>query len=636
MIGAQNPAVSDLFSLFAANEPESLRTYLAVPQAGQQLVLGSSVPSLQSSFARDRVGLWVPESASGPQPLDMFLTYVTLPEYAVPSEFADTLDLDALVDELSAWGPFQQRIVNVAMLTGIADDEDKLDTLAELYRGMLQPAVAERLHNTLRTQPQSPRRRLLSRQGLFVAMKEILRNPDDDPRTTDGSIARSIALVHTVSSRLSYRSANVSESLLGGMPSTLVMELVQNELFHRSDDDLSLLYRHYLLWTRYGGDLVRTDLRRTPDELLAEATGLGILDWIAFGFAVVAQRRNRTSDSPFWFSADYFSNADPDALGAFLQHTAADAETFSREFDGVDERWGFLPIQQHPILEHADSYLLLDESSLLDRVTRSLYWDVHDHERDTHGDQALLRWTQAHGEMIESYAVDTAKTMAPPLLGPGQTVYLESEFRAVYDGKICDVGIDLGRDMCLIEVVGGQVKTGTRIDGDPDDFAADTERLVLKKARQLSSIAAEVLLDESKLTGVEAVANRRLVPVLVGLGTYPVNPLSIGMIEQLLEGEGLFDDPRIEPLCIIDLGELEMLSGWSSGGGPTIAEALLAWKQSDMARISLRNWAHTQAEIKSLNWRSPILMDGSSDLFELVIDRLGLRDGTSGENGSLS
>ncbi len=46
---------------------------------------------------------------------------------------------------------------------------------------------------------------------------------------------------------------------------------------------------------------------------------------------------------------------------------------------------------------------------MLERFTRGLYLLVHDHEKQSYGEQARRRWTQVHGEMIEtrgSAAVD--------------------------------------------------------------------------------------------------------------------------------------------------------------------------------------------------------------------------------------
>jgi hypothetical protein len=51
------------------------------------------------------------------------------------------------------------------------------------------------------------------------------------------------------------------------------------------------------------------------------------------------------------------------------------------------------------------------------RVTRGLYWLVHDYEKFTHGETARNRWTQAYSEMIETRVEDQLRAMAPRLIG---------------------------------------------------------------------------------------------------------------------------------------------------------------------------------------------------------------------------
>ena len=55
--------------------------------------------------------------------------------------------------------------------------------------------------------------------------------------------------------------------------------------------------------------------------------------------------------------------------------------------------WQMLPIQDRPLLRLGDDVVVLDERYLTERVTRGLYWLVHDHEKATYGDTARNRWT---------------------------------------------------------------------------------------------------------------------------------------------------------------------------------------------------------------------------------------------------
>ncbi len=71
------------------------------------------------------------------------------------------------------------------------------------------------------------------------------------------------------------------------------------------------------------------------------------------------------------------------------------------------------PIQARPLLRLGDDVVVLDERYLIERVTRGLYWLVHDHEKQVHGENARRAWTQVWGEMIETRVEDQLRQMAP-------------------------------------------------------------------------------------------------------------------------------------------------------------------------------------------------------------------------------
>jgi hypothetical protein len=78
MTADQDP--EQLRRLFTSNEPQGIRTYLAVPEEGRRYHIGTTVP-LIGAFVQLGTGLWVPEGARvAPAPLDFASTYVALSE----------------------------------------------------------------------------------------------------------------------------------------------------------------------------------------------------------------------------------------------------------------------------------------------------------------------------------------------------------------------------------------------------------------------------------------------------------------------------------------------------------------------------------------------------------------------------
>jgi hypothetical protein len=67
--------------------------------------------------------------------------------------------------------------------------------------------------------------------------------------------------------------------------------------------------------------------------------------------------------------------------------------------------WQMRPLQARPLLRLGDDVVVLDERHLVERVTRGLYWLVHDHEKETYGDKARGAWTQVWSGMAASRAV---------------------------------------------------------------------------------------------------------------------------------------------------------------------------------------------------------------------------------------
>jgi hypothetical protein len=196
-------------------------------------------------------------------------------------------------------------------------------------------------------------------------------------------------------------------------------------------------------------------------------------------------------DQPFLIAPNYFDTVKAPGLELFLKHLAASPEELTTMLAAENSEWDFLALQQRPIVQfESGELLLLDEGYLIDRITKGLFWLVHDHERSTQGDKGREAWNRAYGEMVELMAEDIIQPMEPPLLGGGSTYYDEEQFGKAYKSKKADAGVDFGKHMVLFEVVSGHLTTKTRIQGDLLSFKKDTEKLVLKKVRQLDGLRA--------------------------------------------------------------------------------------------------------------------------------------------------
>lgn len=149
--------------------------------------------------------------------------------------------------------------------------------------------------------------------------------------------------------------------------------------------------------------------------------------------------------------------------------------------------------------------------------------------------------------------------------------------------------MDYGSYFLIFEVTGGQPVVGTRVAGDPKSFEDDTKKLVLDEAEQLHECCESLLADQKRLTGYDPPPGRRLVPIVVVAGGYPGDALSRAHVGDVLERKGWLQHQSVEPLCVLDLPEVEILESLHEAGiNP--GETLARWKRSGLRNSGFKNF----------------------------------------------
>jgi hypothetical protein len=580
----------ELTRALTANEPEELRKYLVVPDPSRPLFPGTAVHALGGRSFGQVAGseLLVPRDARADGPMDYAGSYLTLSEYfdypVAPGAESPTPEL--LVSAAAAAQDPRTMLVATVLLGRLGADTEKLAKLTEEFKMFLKPELGARFDQAMADEG----KRLFSRQPILATLKYLLTHDLEDHRNTALPLVSATILCHAIADTLGSDPES-GEQLMPDRPASLVMEMVRSAKLGEGDDMYSAIDRTVRLWRDYGDRIKRHPLRRSPIELLREATGIDLEDIIGLGFGLIAAAQSWEPGGDPWASPTMGLGIDADTIERFVQFVTADPAQLRDALGKSASPYGFLALEQNPVLRDEPGLLVLDEAFLWNRVTSGLYWVVHDHEKSL-GEELRHRWTQAFAEMIEYMARDQLRVMSPPVLGSagGTTFFTEDELAAAYGRrKRCDAAIYFGSHFLAAEIVSGQLSVETRIEGRTSQFRADTERLVIKKCRQLDEASQSVLEGERKLTGFPPTPGLRILPMLVVGGGYPVNPLTIEYVGHILAEEKLLQDPRMESLAIVDLGELEVLEGLSERGH-AITDVLIKWQKSSIATLPLRNF----------------------------------------------
>lgn len=120
-------------------------------------------------------------------------------------------------------------------------------------------------------------------------------------------------------------------------------------------------------------------------------------------------------------------------------------------------------------------------------------------------------------------------------------------------------------------------------------LAIDLDLGVIAKAEQLHGTIEAFRANPTALPGVTA-APRRFRPVLVTTEGFPVTPLTVMRIRDMLAKASLLQAADVAPLVVTDADALEATETIGERGGPDLSQLLAAHEVSPMARYGFREW----------------------------------------------
>lgn len=143
-----------------------------------------------------------------------------------------------------------------------------------------------------------------------------------------------------------------------------------------------------------------------------------------------------------------------------------------------------------------------------------------------------------------------------------------------------DVVVAYERNVVAIEVVAGAMRIQSLTRGDLTSFAADLEKLVFKKAGQLTRRIDEMREGATAKIGLDVDEKTMVWPMIVMFAPFPHRPTIVKALRQELKKRGLLQGRKTGTLGILDAEELLAIEGFVAETGTSILEVLRGWKAS--------------------------------------------------------
>jgi hypothetical protein len=557
----------------------------------------------------------VPESvARAPQPIDLIQAYATYSElFGFPPE------PNYVVEALTAV-PRDGFILGCAALLGIYEKlgASRGDIDRQLADMWFKGAAVGRIRELLRDNGTlvAPQTLLLLMQFALVR-SPVVPDPKAQPRPLPALILATQELLGS--------SADEEETVFtGDTHSALFRQIVASHDFGAAEDVATTIAHHHQRWVRLARDHASETGAVDLDSAFREATGVDKDDFTAVALAIWAYCETHASYPIPATALDSFS-IPREVVDRALRLIARTADEFRALIVNIPPEfrteWSFDVLRRYPLLRLSNGDILVLSKGLL--IQRLYGWlPIFDL---TSGLKAAGRKKEA--ERAESWLrhlceVD-ALTGLTNLAGSTR-FYGEDAIQRAYGTLVqnADAAIEYADAWVVLEIGTHQLTRATVVAGSPDALESDLKLGIDEKAAQLEATIRELIADESRLTGQSPLRRRRYVPVLVLAQGFPVNPMTTTAIRERLRVAGLFADPRIGPLHIVNQEELDMAEAIAEDGGPSLLQLLEDHERSSLANSGLKNWLILDRG-RGIGPRRPRRLEAvRNDAWQPALDRL--------------
>jgi hypothetical protein len=559
---------------------------IAEVRTGIPYHVGTTAPTLGLKFAEHASRLVVPvDFARPPAPLDFIGVYVTWDEV-----IDGDLDLRLIIETLGIRDILTTLATLAALLRRVEEEPRSVERDRELaalfqapYRGR-----AETLINAGHV--------LITAQGILGLIKLVIAhcsgNPSPDAEDSKWVVLGVLATQGMYGTERGGDSAEMEG--LRGDPATAV-SVVRSQLFSMNSDLVTTLAHGQLRWRdipeRLSGEGGHVDLEKTFED----TTGVPLDDFVAVGLAIWI--KTRQEDASVLLDDGLGLSLPKPRIDAAVRLLSATPTQLRRELKrtrGLDAlEWSFDALRRFPVVRFRGRRLVvLSPRLVMERVFSLVRWDVEYALRTAGRTAAANRVRQFWQHVCEVEARESLAAMAPES-GFAKRLYSEDDLARAYATKrrrpkLSDFALDYPNAWIVGDVTSSTLNRDIQVGAGQSVLEAGLAKIVAK-AWQIQSTIDLLREAESKLTGAPPRPGRRFIPLLVMAEGFPVNPVTVTVLQARLEKAGALQANDVGPLHLIDNEELSILEALSAEGH-SLLDLLLGHETSNLERMALRDY----------------------------------------------
>jgi hypothetical protein len=206
--------------------------------------------------------------------------------------------------------------------------------------------------------------------------------------------------------------------------------------------------------------------------------------------------------------------------------------------------------------------------------------------RGAAGEQVKQRYMRYYGQLVEAYALELAESSyaAPE---PMRRVHGEQRYGKGGGKKTSDIAVDSFPDLVLFEIGAGRLKESSRVLARWDDVESDLKKLVLVRVKKLNGVVDALESDEARIPNIVSARLRAIWPVIVTAGSVIQSEILWDYIDE--HRNGMLEQPRVQPLTLLDLDDFELLMGLVEKGA-SLVDVLRRKSESRFRTFDLQQW----------------------------------------------